>query len=378
MIFQRAIRRELVSTASAVFTTLFTITLTTMLIRILGQAAGGKISSQDVLALIGYSALNYMPIIVILSSFISVLLVLTRSYQDSEMVVWFASGTSLLKWVRPVLTFALPLVLLTGVLSFFLTPWSQGQSAELRESFSQREDISRVTPGRFMESASSNRVFFVEGISGDATRVKNVFVSTSEEGQSSIVVANEGSVETNAQGERFVVLHQGRRYEGTPLQPDFRLMEFERYGIRVGDKVGQAGALAVRNSRALPTLALVKIPTPVNLAELMWRASLPLMALLLTVLAIPMSFGNPRGGRSMHLIIAVLIFVVYSNGISIFQSAVKQERLSVLLAWWPMHLMVIAIVVLLFTWRMKTNSPYHPLILWGAFKRTLLSRREPA
>ena len=55
MIFQRALRRELVSTAGAVFTTLFTITITVMLIKILGQAAGGKVASQDVIALIGFA-----------------------------------------------------------------------------------------------------------------------------------------------------------------------------------------------------------------------------------------------------------------------------------------------------------------------------------
>jgi len=41
MIFQRALRRELLSTAGAVFTTLFTFTITWMLIKILVQAAGG-------------------------------------------------------------------------------------------------------------------------------------------------------------------------------------------------------------------------------------------------------------------------------------------------------------------------------------------------
>ena len=79
MIFQRALRRELLSTAGAVFTTLFSITITVMLIRILGQAAGGKVASQDVVALLGFAALNYLPIILILTGFISVLLVLTRT-----------------------------------------------------------------------------------------------------------------------------------------------------------------------------------------------------------------------------------------------------------------------------------------------------------
>jgi lipopolysaccharide export system permease protein len=89
MIFQRALHRELISTAGAVFTTLFTITITVMLIRILGEAAGGRVASQDVIELIGFAALTIMPVLLINTGFVSVLLVITRSYQDSEMVVWF-------------------------------------------------------------------------------------------------------------------------------------------------------------------------------------------------------------------------------------------------------------------------------------------------
>ena len=87
MIFQRALKRELISTAAGVFMTLFTITITMMLIRILGQAAKGRVASDDVLALLGFTSLNYLPIILILTGFVSVLLVVTRSYQDSERCV---------------------------------------------------------------------------------------------------------------------------------------------------------------------------------------------------------------------------------------------------------------------------------------------------
>jgi lipopolysaccharide export system permease protein len=124
MIFQRALRRELASSAGATFTVLFTIIVTWTLITILGRAAGGKVASSDVLALIAFAALNYLPMILILTSFISVLMVVTRSYRDSEMVVWFASGQSLTKWIRPVLTFGFPIILLTGVLAFYATPWA--------------------------------------------------------------------------------------------------------------------------------------------------------------------------------------------------------------------------------------------------------------
>lgn len=376
MIFQRALRRELISTAGAVFTTLFTITITVMLIRILGQAAGGKVASQDVFALIGFASLNYLPIILSLTSFVAVLLVVSRSYQDSEMVVWFASGLSLSKWIKPVLSFGLPIVVLIAILSFMVTPWANRQSAEFRERFQQREDVSRVSPGRFQESSSSDRVFFVEGISGDATRVRNVFVNTVRNGQNSVVVAQEGTIEIDKQGDKFLVLKDGRRYDGTPNQPDFRLMEFERYGVLVS-RQSQA-ANADRSARALPTRALFENPNNFNRGELLWRTSLPIMGLLLMLLAIPLSFVNPRGGRSANLMTALVLFVLYSNMISVFQAAVVRNRMPLLMAWWPIHVLVVAVIAALFLWRLNMNSRYHPLVAWASFKRTYFSRPRVA
>jgi len=374
MIFQRALRRELISTAGAVFTTLFTITITVMLIRILGQAAGGKVASQDVVALLGFAALNYLPIILILTGFISVLLVVTRSYQDSEMVVWFASGLSLSRWVRPVLSFGLPLVIATGLLSFMATPWANRQSAEFKERFERRSDVAKVSPGKFQESASADRIFFVEGVSGDSTRVKNVFVNTVRDGRNSVVVASEGTMEITPRGDKFLVLERGRRYDGTPSQPDFQLMEFERYGVLVSKQTG-AGA-ADTSARALPTGALLKNPNSFNMGEFLWRAALPVMCLLLMLLAIPLGFVNPRGGRSANLMIALFLFVVYSNMVSVLQAAVVQNRLTLQTAIWPIHVLALLLSVLLFLWRIKMNSRYHPLVMWGAFKRAYLFRRN--
>ncbi|RJG05602.1 LPS export ABC transporter permease LptF [Noviherbaspirillum cavernae] len=376
MIFQRALRRELVSTAGAVFTTLFTITITIMLIRILGQAAGGRVASQDVIALIGFAALNYLPIILILTGFISVLLVITRSYRDSEMVVWFSSGLSLARWVKPVLMFSLPIVVLTAVLSFYVTPWANRQSAEYKERFQKRDDISKVSPGKFQESARADRIFFVEAIAGDEAKVQNIFVNSVKDGRSSVVVAKEGTIEIDSRGDKFLVMSKGRRYDGMPSEPDFRMMEFQRYGVLVAQ---QAAALVGDTSaRSLPTTLLVANPNNFNKGELLWRLSLPLMCLLLIVLAIPLGFVNPRAGRSGNLMVALLLAVVYSNMVSVFQAAVVQGRMPLHLAWWPIHLFAVLMIMLLFSWRLAVNSPYHPASMWGAFKRACMPKKASA
>jgi lipopolysaccharide export system permease protein len=376
MIFQRALRRELVSNAGAVFTTLFTITVTVILTRILGQAASGRIASRDVIELIGFEGLRILPLILILTGFISVLLAVTRSYQDSEMVVWFASGLSLTRWIKPVLSFGLPIVIVTGLLSFVVTPWSIRQSAEFRERFEKREDISRVFPGRFEESSSADRVFFVEGVSGDATKVKNVFVNTQRDGRTTVVVAKEGTTEVDARGDKYLVMQKGRRYDGVPSQADFEMMEFERYRVLV-ERQTQA-VVGEKSAAALPTQALIADPTKSNLGELLWRSALPLMALLLILLAIPLSFVNPRAGRSANLMIALLVCVTYYNMSGVLQATVAQGRLPFSLAWWSIHAVAALLVIFLFLWRLTVNSSYHPLMLIAGIKRVCFFRNKPA
>jgi lipopolysaccharide export system permease protein len=373
MIFQRAIRRELRNTVGAVFTTLFTIVITVMLIRILGDAAGGRVASGDVVALLGFAALIYLPVILSLTAFVSVLLVVARSYQDSEMIVWFASGLSLMRWIRPVMAIGIPIVLLTASLSLWLTPWASRLSAEYKETFKNREDISRISPGKFQESASGDRIFFVEGLSSDTRNVENVFVSQSRDKNNSVVVAQVGSINVDARGDKLLELRNGHRYDGTPGTPDFQTMDFGRYVIVISGSHREIEDN--KSSRVLPTAALIAAPVPSNMAELLWRISLPIMCLLQMLLAIPLGFVNPRRGRTLNLMIALVLAISYLNSLGIVQAAVGQGRLSFGAAWWPLHLAAFLIITLLFFWRNNTNSRWHPMALL-ILARQLVTRKR--
>lgn len=368
MIFQRALQRELASVAGATFTVLFSILVTWTLISILGKAAGGKVASSDVLALIVFAALNYLPTILILTSFISVLMVVTRTYRDSEMVVWFASGLSLTRWIGPVLTFGLPMVLITGALSFVATPWAKQKSSEYVERFEKREDLQKVSPGQFRESAASNRIFFVEGVAGKTAVVQNVFVNTVDERGTAVIVAKEGVISEGAKGQRFLVLKNGRRYQGTPGQADFQTMEFESYSMRVTSQTQELDS--EHNVDAMSTAELFEEQTNEKRAEILWRISSPLTCLVLVLLAIPLGFVNPRAGSSANLIIALLVFFSYSNLVKLVEASVKQGKLAFAVSWWPLHVIVALGVFGLFAWRLNLNHRYHPLALMAAFKRS--------
>jgi lipopolysaccharide export system permease protein len=345
MIFHRSLLREFANLAVAVFLTLFLIALTTRLIRLLGQAAGGKIPSDAVVAFLGFFALNVLPVLLSLTLFITVLLTLSRMWRDSEMVIWFNSGLSLASWTGPVLAFATPLVAVIALLSFFISPWAAQMSEQYRSRVDSRDDVSRVDPGAFGESRSRERVFFVESVAGDKSSVQNVFINSMQHGRTGVMMSEKGFTETAENGDRFLVLLAGRRYEGTPGEAEYRVMEFERYATRIETREGDEPQAT---HKSLSTLALAESPTNANLGELLWRIGIPLSALILALLAIPMSYVNPRAGRSLNLLFALLVYVTYSNLLSVSQARVAQGQLAFGTGWWLVHAAMLVILALMF------------------------------
>lgn len=349
MVFKRALINELSNTASAVFTVLFTIIFSVGLVRILGDAAGGRVDGKAVFQLVALVALTHLPTVLTLTLFIAVLMSLSRSFRDSEMVVWFASGRSLLAWIGPVLRFAAPIVVLVALLALAVSPWSQRQIVESRKRFETRDDVSKVAPGRFIESSAADRVFFVEAVDLDGARVHNIFVSHRSQGREGVIVAAQGAIDVRPNGDRYLVLESGRRYEGKPGAAEYRMTEFERYLVRLDVKPDEP--IAEVAARAKPTLQLLIEDTPFARAELLLRLGMPVVALLLALAAIPLAYTNPRVGRSFNLIVAVLAFLLYNNGLSIVQAWVQQQRLSFAVGVWVVHAIVAAIVALLFVRR---------------------------
>ena len=220
---------------------------------------------------------------------------------------------------------------------------------ESKARYAQRDDVSKVAPGRFIESASADRVFFVEGVDLQGGRVRSVFVSHRSQGREGVIVASQGVIENHPSGERFLVLERGRRYEGVPGQAEYRMLEFERYAIRLDTR--PEAPLAELQARAKPTRQLWREPTPYHQAELLWRLGLPIIAVLLALLAIPLAYTNPRAGRSLNLIVAVIVILQYHNSQSTVQAWVQQGRLSFHTGVWLAHAVVLTLVVLLFVRR---------------------------
>jgi lipopolysaccharide export system permease protein len=359
MIFQRSLIREFSLIAIGVVGVLLAIMLTRLLISLLGKAAGGDVLPEAVIGLIAFGVLTYLPVLLGIAVFVAVLLALTRSYRDSEMTVWFTSGLSIAAWVMPVLQFAIPVALVCALLSIAITPWAQAQSVEYQRLLASRDDVASVTPGVFRESRSSDRVFFVDKLTEKDDQVNNVFVQSTENNRMGVMVAQKGFIETAENGDRFVVLLNGRRYEGTPGTLDYRTVDFDRYALRIEPR---EAARQAPSNKATATLDLMAERRPEQLAELHWRVALPLAVVIMALFAIPLAFVNPRQGRSWNLILAVLVYALYNNLLSIFQAWTAQGKVPAWLGLWPVHVTMVVILLVLY-WRQLYGAR------WLAFGR---------
>ncbi len=350
MIFKEALRRELSFTTGGVFLVLVTIMVTTLVIRILGYAANGTVNPEDAVVLIALATLGYLAVLLTVSLFVATLIVLVRWYKDSEMIVWFTSGLSISNLIRPILQFATPLIIIIALLALFVWPWANRETTLISQRFQQRDDVSMVSAGQFKESARAERVFFIEELDVDKSEVKNIFVADNKNGRLNIAVASTGYIQNSEGGEKSIVLHHGRRYEGQPTQPDFRILEFNDYTTKIRSKETLAPAPRDREKTVTELLNLNDsnpATLNVNRAELLWRIGLPLMALGLVLIAIPLAYVNPRLGNYTAMFYAVLIYLIYSNLLNLTQNFVAQGKFSVFVGIWPIHLLALLIATVL-------------------------------
>ncbi len=316
MLFDSTLRKDLARNFAATLVVILTIVLTMFLIRTLGQAAVGSVAPQDVALLLGFTALGYLPTMLALSLFIAVVSTLTRMYRDSEMVVWFASGVGLSRFVRPVLRTALPVLVVVGLLALFVWPWVNQQKVELRERFERRSDLARVAPGQFQASADGSRVFFIERDAEDRGG-RNVFILTRGATTESVTSAGTGRIE-RVGDDRYLVLTDGQRNEQRLATGESTLARFEQYRVLAGDRAAsRADALPTNATR---TIDLIRNPSPRGHGEIAWRLGQLLGAVNMVLLGVALSRTQPRRASNWNLLFALLAFVVYYNLINLTQA----------------------------------------------------------
>ncbi|KLT72408.1 permease [Neisseria arctica] len=364
MIYQRNFIKELSFTAVGIFVVLLAVLVSTQAINLLGRAADGRVAIDAVVALVGFWVVGMTPLLLVLTAYISTLTVLTRYWRDSEMSVWLSCGLSLKQWINPVLRFAVPFAILLTLMQLFIIPWAELRSREYAELLKQKQELSMIEAGEFRALGKSNgRVYFVETFDTDSGVMKNLFLrETDSKGRDNIVFAKEGSFALN-DNKRTLELTQGIRYSGTPGQADYNQVSFEKLSLIISTSPKIIDP--VSNRRTIPTLQLIGSNNPEHQAELMWRLSLPISILILSILAIPLSYFNPRTGHTYNILFAIGFYLIYQNGLTFLRNAVEDGKLNFWIGLLPLHILMLAAALALLHVRSMPAQPF-----WQALKNS--------
>ena len=96
---------------------------------------------------------------------------------------------------------------------------------------------------------------------------------------------------------------------------------------------------------------------PEHIAALQWRYSVPILVLVVSLMAVPLSRTNPRQGRFVKVFPAVILYILYLVGLNAARGALEDGDISATLGLWWVHgvFMVIAAGLLLWDsgWRGK-------------------------
>ena len=357
MIYQRNFIKELSFTAAGIFIVLLAIIVFTQAINLLGRAADGRVAIDAVAALIGFWTIGMTPLILVLTAYISTLTVLTRYWRDSEMSVWLACGLSLKQWTKPVFQFALPFALLIAVMQIWVMPWADLRSREFAEILKQKQELSLIESGVFRSLGKRNsRVYFVETFNTDSGIMKNLFLREQDEkGNDNVVFAKEGTFSLK-DNKRTLELHNGYRYSGTAGRGDFNKVSFEHLSLIISTTPKLVSPIDNRHS--IPTSQLIGSDNPQYQGELMWRISLPISVLILSLLAVPLSYFNTRTGHTYNTLFAIGFYLMYQNGLTFLRTAISEGQINFWVGMIPLHLLMIAIAIILLRVRNMPEQPF--------------------
>ncbi|XQE66346.1 LPS export ABC transporter permease LptF [Pseudomonas sp. P3C3] len=359
MIVFRYLSREVLVTLSAVSAVLLVIIMSGRFIKYLAQAAQGVLDPSVLFLIMGYRMPGFLQLILPLGLFLGILLAYGRLYLDSEMTVLSATGMSNRRLLGYSMAPAAIVAVIVAWLSLGLAPQGVAEVAKIFNQQDAMTEFDTLVPGRFQAMKDGSRVTYTEGLSDDRGQLAGVFISEKRmqrqvEGEKpkqsgiTVLVAEKGRQVIQADGSRYLILENGYRYDGNPGQADYRATRYETHGVLL-PKPSVSAEIGERE--AIPTRELIGSDEPRYQAELQWRLSIPLLVFIVTLLAVPLARVNPRQGRFLKLLPAILLYMAYLALLIGARGQLDKGKIPMELGLWWVHGLFLLIGAALFLWQ---------------------------
>lgn len=354
MIIFRYLFKEVYLTLLGLTAILMLIFMSNQLVQYLNRAASGSIPGVIIVKLMMLEVPNLMGLLLPLGFYVALLLAYGRMYADSEMTVLQACGYGPGKLLMHTMIMASLIALLVGSLMIWASPLIAYERAKLLRSAGIQTLIQLIIPGRFQVMRAENQVLYVQSMARSHTRAEHVFLAkqTKKDGQIQwdVLWANKAFAEVDPKtADSFLVLEDGKEYQGQPGKADFRVAEFSQFKTRLPQPTVRGINDDIRIYKTANLWPLWN-PDLEKAAELQWRLSVPIMVFALALVGVPLSRVSPRSGKFAKLLPAIVIYILYANFMFVARDGITSGAIPVWLGMWWLHLSVFLLGIFLI-WR---------------------------
>lgn len=346
MIIDRYMVREVGLPFLAIVTVLVIIFTTYSLTRYLVQANSGLLVAGEVVRLTLLRSLVSLEVLLPLSFYFAIMIGMGRLYSDSEIYAMRSSGISEQRLMQPVMALALALAVVTGFLSVTVRPWAYASSYSILAEAAATSEIDRIHAAQFYHFKDSDRTVFIEHISKKNGSINGVFIRSGKGRDLQLITSVNGKLEYEARPDFIrLTLFDAQLFKSVQDAPDL-FAELGSFSMWL--PAGEAKPVGYK-TKASPTRGLVDSPSGPDRAELQWRLSTPASALLLALLAIPLSRGRPRQGSYARVLLALVFYAVYFNLLDMSRTWVEQGRANTI--WWVPGVTILLVTGMYMPWR---------------------------
>jgi len=350
------IRRNLVTFFFAIFFVIALVVFGNRIVLTAQESFQRGIPFQELIHLISFNMIRDVVIILTLSFFLAIILSISQLYKNSEAIVMNSVGLS----DKHFNVFIQPMVLLSFVMIFFLTiyavPWAKQQKNIVQEETRNASEFSFITEGEFEEFKQGDIVFYAsESKTLDTVGEQNfeeIFIYLSNEEIPVIVLASEANKYIDPRtNSTYLRLKDGIRYQGILSDENINILNFDLYDLEIISGELQKSLAIYTKIEGKSTLDLIKEGGSYANAELQWRLSQPITVLILSFFGIFLGKTSPRGGKGLNLLIGVIVFMLYYNGLLIAKKAIELGQINLLTGFLGVHLLVLMLLILLYQFR---------------------------
>jgi LPS export ABC transporter permease LptF/LPS export ABC transporter permease LptG len=272
---------------------------------------------------------------------VGTLIGLSRMAADGEVIAARASGMGLACFVRPVMILALAGWAVSLWMGLFLAPQAARKMNRMETGLKASQVPYEIQPRVFIEQFP-NLLLYLEDVTGSRSSWRGVFIADLTQRNSvKITLAERGVLVNEAARNRFVLhLEQGTTHEYDAQRPEeYSIASFTDTETPILIDQGGTGS-AEPNSPPYLTLAQLwrNIHQPRDrqpaLVELNYRFALPVAALVLALVGIPLGISTHKGGKSVGLMLSILLVFVYYILMAFGLSFAKQGRVSPIIGLW--------------------------------------------